>query len=120
MKKLLLVVSTVLLATACATTTPQQPTVVYINSGAIQCETSGKSATETAMLLTEENIAVSDSQCAQLAGLSVIAMCGAPTLNINLHSINAADLEKAQALGFKSVATLKQADSLGYTLSTCK
>ena len=120
MKKLLLVLSSALLATACITTTPQQPTVVYINSGAIQCESPGKTGAETALLLTEQNIAVSDTQCAQLAEVSVIAMCGAPTININLHSIKAADLEKAQALGFKDVATLKQAGSLGYTVSTCK
>ena len=120
MKKLLLIVSASLVLTACANTAPQESSLVYINSGAIQCESDGKTAAETELLLTAENISVTNTQCGHLANIAVIAMCGGPATNINVHEINAADLEKAQDLGFENVTTLKQKDHVGYDVAECK
>lgn len=119
MKKLLLASATILLS-ACVTTVPQKSVWVYINSGAIQCESKGKTGTETALLLKSENIAVAKTECGHLVNVAVIAMCGGPTSNINVHHISNADLEKAQALGFENVTTLKQQDNPGYEFGECK
>jgi len=119
MKKLLMVLSSALVLASCVNTAPQQSTLVYINSGAIQCGYEGKSGAETATLLTEQNITVSNTQCGHLSNIAVIAMCGSVATKINLHSIATADLTKAQSLGFESVDTLKQADNLGYDIGEC-
>lgn len=94
--------------------------MVYINSGAIQCEPTGKTGAETALLLSNENIAVTKTECGHLTNVAMIAMCGAPTANINVHQISSADLAKAHALGFENVTTVKQEDNLGYDVNTCK
>lgn len=120
MKKLLLAFSSALILTACANTASQQPTLVYINSGAIQCESDGKTGAETAQLLTDENITVNSTQCGHLSNIAVVAMCGGIGTNINVHNIASADLEKAKALGFENVTTLKQTDHLGYEVGECK
>ena len=120
MKKLLLIASASLVLTACANTAPQESAWVYINSGAIQCESDGQTGAETELLLTAENIRVTNTQCGHLANIAVIAMCGGPATNINVHEINVADLKKAQDLGFENVTTLKQKDHAGYDVTECK
>lgn len=120
MKKLLLIMSTALVLSACANTTPDSSALVYINNGAIQCETEGKMGSETAMLLINDNINVTSTECGHLANIAVVAMCGGPATNINVHTISSADLQKAEALGFKNVTTLKQTDHIGYEVSECK
>lgn len=120
MKKLLLLASATLLLSACATTAPQESVLVYINSGAIQCESAGKTGAETALLLSNENIAVTKTECGHLANVAMIAMCGGPAANINVHQISSADLAKAQLLSFENVTTLKQEEHLGYDVSACK
>ncbi len=120
MKKLLTAVLALTL-NACVSTSDHESTVmVYINSGAVQCESSGKTAAETALLLSEQGIEVSSNQCASLTSLAVIAMCGAGTTNINLHQIRQYDLSKAQDLGFENVESLKQENNLGYQVLDCK
>ncbi len=119
MKKIFFAAATLVL-TACASTTAQESTLVYINTGAIQCESDGKTGTETAQMLAEQGIEVNNTQCGHLSNIAVLAMCGGITTNINVHEIAAADLEKALSLGFEDVATLKQEDNLGYDVADCK
>jgi len=120
MKKLLLVLSSILVLTACASTTQEESALVYISADAIQCESDGKSGAETAQLLTQENITVHKTECGHLSNIAVIAMCGGPATNINVHNIRMADLAKAQQLGFEDVTTLKQEDNLGYEAGECQ
>lgn len=120
MKKLLFILSSAVLLTACANNADQDSTLVYINTGAIQCESAGQSGAETALLLTEQNITVSNTQCGYLANVAVIAMCGSIDTQINIHRISNSDLEKAQTIGFEDVITLKQADNVGYTIEECQ
>ena len=87
MKKLLLVLSSVLVLTACVNTTQEESTLVYISADAIQCESDGKTGAETALLLTEQSIAVSDTQCGYLSNVVVAAMCGSIATNINLPAL---------------------------------
>ena len=118
MKKCLLV-TTAFILTACVNTTPLETSLVYINTGEIQCGAEGKTGAETALILTNENIDVSKTQCGHLSNVVMIAMCGAEGTSINVHEIARADLEKAQSIGFEDVNTLKQEESLGYDVSEC-
>ena len=93
---------------------------VYINNGSIQCESDGLSPAATAQTLMDNGIEVTLSQCGRLTGLAVAAQCGLGNININVHTINPGNLADAEALGFKSVAILKQDDDKGYAIIECR
>lgn len=93
--------------------------IVYIETGAIQCEADGVSQLETAQLLSNNGITVIDSQCGNLTTL-VAAQCGLPNTEINLHTLPTESLAGALALGFKSADAIKQDDDPGYTVKECK
>ena len=93
--------------------------IIYINDGAVQCESKGLSKEQTAQKLIDNGIDVVDSQCGYLSNIVVPTLCGLGDANINLHIINAQDLSKAQTLGFESVLTLKRGDDIGYVIEDC-
>jgi len=74
---------------------------------------------QTAQILIAKGINVVASQCGYLSGVAVAAQCGLGDINIHLHTINARNLPEAQALGFKSVSTLKREDDTGYVIIDC-
>ncbi len=98
----------------------ESDSIVYIETGAIQCEADGVSQAETAQLLTVNGINVIDSQCGDLTGVVVAAQCGLPGTDINIHTIPFQNLAGALALGFKSVTALKQDEDAGYMVRECK
>ena len=122
MKKLFVVLLVPFFLFACATNASKstESTLVYVNDGSMQCEDGGMSGAETAAVLTEANIKVSSTQCGSLSNVAVVAMCGGPAININVHEIKTQDLGKAEELGFKNVSTLKQENNKGYEVSDCK
>jgi hypothetical protein len=93
--------------------------IVYIDNGAVQCESKGLSEQNTAQILTDKGIEVIASQCGYLSGLAMAAQCGLADINIHLHTINTLNLHDAQALGFESVSTLKRDDDIGYIIIDC-
>ncbi|MGD8912518.1 MAG: hypothetical protein PVI97_08245 [Candidatus Thiodiazotropha sp.] len=93
---------------------------VYINNGAIQCESEGLSELETAQQLIDNGIDVILSTCGVLTGISTVTVCGAEDIRINLHVINAQNLADAQELGFESVSSLKNEDGIGYMILGCE
>ena len=94
--------------------------LVYINTGAIQCESEGVSERETAQQLIDIGIDVIASMCGFLTGVGVSAVCGAGDIYINLHVINVQNLTDAQALGFESVSSLKSEHGSGYAILGCE
>ncbi|MES9969001.1 MAG: hypothetical protein ABW092_03145 [Candidatus Thiodiazotropha sp.] len=94
--------------------------IVYISTGAIQCESQGMSEQETAQRLIDNGIDVIWSTCGFLTGIGVPAVCGAGDIYINLHVINVQNLTDAQALGFESVDTLKSERGSGYGILGCE
>ena len=94
--------------------------IVYINNGAIQCESKGLSETETAQTLINEGIDVLKSQCAHMTGIAVATQCGLGGTNINLHTINTQNLSDAKAVGFLSISDLKNGDDPGYKIIDCR
>ena len=93
--------------------------IIYIDDGAVQCESKGLSKEQTAQKLIDNGIGVIDSQCGYLSNFVVPTLCGLRDTNINLHIINAQNLSDAQALGFESVSTLKRGDDIGYGIAAC-
>lgn len=80
---------------------------VYKSDGSIQCESSG--APLEVMVLELSNAGI-DVICSQKGhdGLARIAVCGAPTGNLNIYRIQARNLKDAESLGFESVAKLSE------------
>ena len=115
MKKMALL-ALVLTVSGCTTETMQ----VYRSDGAQQCEGGGISLAQSKEELAGAGVKVVDSQCAVRTGISIMAMCGAPTLGIHLHEINADDLDKAQQLGFADAKGLVDTEQgVNFEVSAC-
>ncbi|MAT64768.1 MAG: hypothetical protein CMN57_03905 [Gammaproteobacteria bacterium] len=82
--------------------------MVYKYDGSVQCEESGVAVEEMRLELTRAGVEVLCGRKAQ-DGRAYPAMCGAATGRINVYTIQASDLVRAQGLGFKSVETLPDA-----------
>jgi hypothetical protein len=93
---------------------------IFINNGAIQCESDGLSEQETAQQLVDNGIDVVNSTCGMLTGVAVPTVCGEGDIYINLHVIYSQNLPDAQALGFEIVSALKTEDGVGYMILGCE
>lgn len=82
--------------------------MVYKYDGSLQCEGDGESVETMRGELVQAGVEVICSQKAR-DGRVYPAMCGAATGRVNVYTIDAADLDAAEALGFKSVGTLPDA-----------
>ncbi len=91
--------------------------LVYMNAGAIQCEYKGKTLNETAQLLNEKDIDVLSSQCG-VTNMMYPSVCGAGNGALNLHRINASNLESAKTIGFNPVSELENS-GVGYQIVDC-
>ena len=119
-KIILTTVITLALSACVSNNPPKENIIVYINNGAIQCESKGQSKDQTAALLVKQGIKVKSSQCGHLTNIMVAAVCGMQDININTHQIAANDLEKSRLLGFENVTQLKQGNDIGYALANCQ
>ena len=54
------------------------------------------------------------SHCGFITGVSVPAVCGGATLEINLHVINTQNVPDAQEEGFELVSRLEAQQGVGY------
>lgn len=97
-----------ILLAGCAHTQEPQSIGVYKYDGSVQCEGEGESVETMRNELVSAGVEV---VCAQKArdGKAYPAMCGAATGRINVFTIDASALDRAEALGFKSVETLPDA-----------
>jgi len=92
---------------------------VFISKGREQCEDStGRSLDDTKEALEESGIRVFSSSCALITGTMSPALCGSPTLHINIHGIDVEQYEEAEALGFRPLTALEEAD-LGFDPEGC-
>ena len=105
-----------LLTTACTT----QTTHIYQPTGNKQCEPATTTLANSTGQLTNADIKVLTSNCATQTGMAVITVCGAPTLGIHLHEIQAGDLNKAKELGYEEAKNLiNEEHSTGYEITNC-
>lgn len=105
-----------LLTTACTT----QTTHIYKPDGTKQCEPATTTLANSTNQLTTAGIKVLTSNCATQTGMSVITVCGAPTLGIHLHEIQANDVQKAKTLGYEDSSNLiNQDNGTGYEITDC-
>ncbi len=115
-RKLLLIT---LFVVGCNHDADENTGLVYIDDGAIQCESNGLSVEQTAQILIDGGIAVTSSYCGYLSGIAVAAQCGLGDININLHKINIQNISDAKKLGFESVVSLRNGDDIGYVIIEC-
>jgi hypothetical protein len=102
------IVTLLLFATLLSCSTEQTAqTKVFKPDNSVQCGGAGIDVDVMAMELIDDGI---DVLCAQTGndGLLRIAVCGAGTGNINIYTINTANLPDAELLGFASVDTLPE------------
>jgi len=85
---------------------PEKQSIVFVDRGAIQCESSGMTLTQTSAMLVEQGIDVIDSICGIEAGIDVIALCGHSDLKMNIHFIHIKNFNKAVNLGFSPISEL--------------
>jgi ABC-type thiamine transport system substrate-binding protein len=87
------------------TDSDQPHSKVYKSDASIQCGSSGIEVDTMARELTDNGI---DVVCAQKGhdGLVRITLCGEPTGNINIYTINTSNLPDAETLGFLPVSIL--------------
>ncbi len=99
-----------LLFLAACTDDSSSPTVgnilVYIDKGALQCETSGISAEESAQVLINAGIDVLESTCGFQTGLVFPDICGGETGALVVHDIRFENLPDAEQLGYANVSSL--------------
>lgn len=82
--------------------------MVYKYDGSVQCEESGLAVEDMRRELARAGVEVVCGRKAQ-DGRVYPAMCGAATGRINVYTIDAADLDRAGTLGFRSIETLPDA-----------
>jgi hypothetical protein len=92
--------------------------LVFVDRGAHQCQMDGTTPESSAQRLINAGVDVLKSYCGQRTGVASPTVCGAPTGDILLHEIRAANLPDAERLGFESVARLADAGQ-GYLLVDC-
>ncbi len=93
---------------------------VFISKGREQCEdATGRSLDDTKDALEEAGIRVFSSSCALITGTMSPALCGSPTLHINIHGIDVDLFEQAGELGFRPLTSLAEAD-LGFDPEGCE
>ncbi|BAZ94174.1 hypothetical protein TspCOW1_08650 [Thiohalobacter sp. COW1] len=92
----------------CTHTRQAQLLSVYKYDGSVQCEDGGITVENMRRELVNAGVEVICGQKAR-DGRAYPAMCGAATGRINVYTIDATDLDAAEAQGFKSVETLPDA-----------
>jgi len=91
---------------------------VFISKERAHCEDkSGRSLDETTAELQAEGIKVFAASCAVIIGKMPPALCGATTLDINVHEIDQRKYPEAERLGFRPIASLE--DGLGFEVVNC-
>ena len=92
--------------------------LVYISNGSKQCELGSTPPEVTSQILVKNGIDVISSHCGYLTGMAVAAVCGGSTLEINLHAINAQNVQDAENVGFESVSGLLE-QGAGFQVVEC-
>lgn len=92
---------------------------VYIDNGALQCEKAPMPLSQTRDRLLNANIKVEKSQCAQITGVAVAAMCGLKDTGIHMHHISMKQTKKARSLGFEPMASLSHYGDKSFEQVVC-
>lgn len=106
--KMALVITAGLLAAGCSVSEEDlQQVKVFQSDASVQCESEGVAPAEMQKVLTSANI---DVQCAQKGhtGMMHTTVCGAPTGNVNVYTIDASKIAEARTLGFAPVTELPE------------
>lgn len=94
--------------------TPVKLVKIYKYQGSVQCQGGGEPLAKMRRQLIKRGVSVVKGQCG-VDGLMYPSVCGAPDGRINIFTIQAKGLSKAQAQGFDLLKTLADAQ-----LTACK
>ena len=98
---------------------PEEQELVYKNTEAIQCESTGITVNESAQILINNGIDVTSSFCGFFTGLAVITVCGEGTQDIHLHLIHSQNTQDAINAGFELVSEIDTENGVGYSIVEC-
>lgn len=94
--------------------------LVYISNGHTQCNNDGVSYQDSLQTLVSSGIDVIETQCGVITGLSVITVCGAPTLGIIIHRVKQKAFTAANEMGYNSLSKIAAKDrGVSYQLIPC-
>jgi hypothetical protein len=88
---------------------------VIISNGSLQCQDNAIPIETTKSYLTDAGIEVKDENCGIQLGVAVATVCGGPTAQIHIFSINQKDLIKAENIGFTDSSMLEE----GFEIKAC-
>lgn len=92
---------------------------IYESAGYKQCEDNYSSINVSVQKLQAAGINVTSKECGELTDTAMMAVCGAPTTDINILGIAQRDVNKALSLGFTAISSLKTSHSTGYVIKAC-
>jgi hypothetical protein len=93
----------------------------FKSKGAVQCGSPGMTAHKSAQLLTNNGFDVVSSHCGIETNLGIAAVCGAATINVNIHEIRISNLSDAEDLDYRDVTALEnESTGAGYEIVECK
>ncbi len=115
-------IAVILITTSSVSCSQSTSELVYDTREILQCEDATNiTPTQSAKILSDVGINVIATSCGAKTGMVVIAMCGAPSLSIIVHEIQAENLQDAEMLGFAKIDTLiDSTQGIGYELSECE
>jgi len=88
---------------------------VIISNGKLQCQDNAIPIETTKSYLTEVGIEVKSENCGIQLGIAVATVCGGPTEQIHIFSIDVKDLNEAENIGFTDSSMLKE----GFEIKAC-
>lgn len=88
-------------------------TLVYIGTGEVQCEESGRSIEEMEQVLKNQGITIHSAACGDITEISIPSLCGLGTTGIYIFEINKDHLSLAEEYNFRSI------DDTNYETSDC-
>lgn len=75
---------------------------IYIDTGEVMCQGNGLTISETKNYLLDANIEIKSESCGRLDEFYSPRLCGDPIKNIHVFTIDSANQELAENIGFTS------------------
>ena len=95
-----LIISTLVILAGCDDSDSNNDIDVYISTGELQCQENGLTISETKDYLLDANIEVKSESCGHLTEIVYADVCGGKTGKLHVFSIDKADKNTAENLGF--------------------
>jgi hypothetical protein len=95
-----LILSTLIMVSGCNESDSSNDIEVYISTGELQCQENGLSISVTKSYLLDANVEVKNESCGSLTQVVYPAVCGGGTGKLHVFTIDKADSQVAENIGF--------------------